>query len=163
MKITFDPVKRAVTLAERGLDFEDAAEVFCGDTLDFPDDRRDYGELRMLTVGHLRGRMVIVIWTPRGNARHVISMRKQMPAKKRALGSDLKKIDRHAVQPHEYDEIPELTEEWFASADHHRGRKLVRRGRPKSDDPKQLVSLPLDAEGLAWFKRTRARYQPRLR
>ena len=76
MKITFDPVKRAVTLAERGLDFEDAAELFRGDTLDSPDDRRDYGELRMLTVGHLRGRMVIVIWTPRGNARHVISMRK---------------------------------------------------------------------------------------
>ncbi len=69
MKITCDPVKRATTLAERGLDFEDAAEVFRGDTLDFPDDRRDYGELRMLTVGHLRGRMVIVIWTPRGNAR----------------------------------------------------------------------------------------------
>ena len=59
MKITFDPVKRAVTLAERGLDFEDAAELFRGDTLDSPDDRRDYGELRMLTVGHLRGRMVI--------------------------------------------------------------------------------------------------------
>jgi hypothetical protein len=40
MKITFNPVKRAVTLAERGLDFEDAAEIFRGDTLDFPDDRR---------------------------------------------------------------------------------------------------------------------------
>jgi uncharacterized DUF497 family protein len=36
MKITFDPVKRAVTLAERGLDFEDAAELFRGDTLDSP-------------------------------------------------------------------------------------------------------------------------------
>lgn len=52
MKITFDPVKRAVTLAERGLDFEDAADLFLGDTLDFPDDRQDYGELRMVTVGH---------------------------------------------------------------------------------------------------------------
>jgi uncharacterized protein (DUF4415 family) len=85
-----------------------------------------------------------------------------MPAKKRALGSDLKKIDRHVVQPHEYDEIPELTEEWFASADHHRGGKLVRRGRPKSDDPKQLVSLRLDAEVLRWFKRTGAGYQSRI-
>jgi len=76
VKITLDPVKRAMTLADRGLDFEDAAELFRGDTLDFPDDRREYGEVRMLTVGHLRGRMVIVIWTPRGNARRVISMRK---------------------------------------------------------------------------------------
>jgi uncharacterized DUF497 family protein len=30
MKLTFDPVKRAVTLAERGLDFEDAADLFAG-------------------------------------------------------------------------------------------------------------------------------------
>jgi uncharacterized DUF497 family protein len=63
MKIIYDPVKRAITLADRGLDFEDAAEVFRDDTLDFPDHRRDYGELRILTVGHLRGRMVIVVWT----------------------------------------------------------------------------------------------------
>jgi uncharacterized DUF497 family protein len=36
MKITCDPVKRAVTLADRGLDFEDAVEVFRDETLDFP-------------------------------------------------------------------------------------------------------------------------------
>jgi uncharacterized protein len=85
MKITYDPVKRAVTLAERGIDFEDAAEVFSGDTMDYPDDRRDYGELRMLTVGHLRGRMVIVVWTLRGSARHVISMRKSECPRKSAF------------------------------------------------------------------------------
>jgi hypothetical protein len=50
MKITCDPARRAVTLAERGLDFEDAAEIFQGETLDLPDDRRDYGESRMLTL-----------------------------------------------------------------------------------------------------------------
>ena len=86
MKITFDPAKRAFTLAERGLDFEDAAEVFLSDTLDFPDDRRDYGELRILTVGHLRGRMLIVVWTPRGSARHVISMRKANAREKARFG-----------------------------------------------------------------------------
>jgi uncharacterized protein len=86
MKITFDPVKRAATLAVRGLDFEDAAELFRDDTLDFADDRRDYGELRMLTVGYLRGRMMIVIWTPRGSARHVISMRKANAREKARFG-----------------------------------------------------------------------------
>ena len=91
MKITCDPTKRATTLAERGLDFEDAAEGFRGDTLDFPDDRRDYGELRMLTVGHLRGRMVIVIWTQRGNARHVISMRKANAREKTRFGKRFEK------------------------------------------------------------------------
>jgi uncharacterized protein (DUF4415 family) len=85
-----------------------------------------------------------------------------MPAKKRVLGSDLKKVDRHVIQPHEYEEIPELTDDFFERADHYRGGKLIRRGRPKSDDPKQLVSLRLDAEVLRWFKRTGAGYQSRI-
>ena len=62
--------------AERGLDFEDAPIIFSGDTIDDPDERRDYGERRMITAGYLRGRMVNVVWTPRGAARHIISMRK---------------------------------------------------------------------------------------
>lgn len=85
-----------------------------------------------------------------------------MTARKSATGSDLKKVDAHIVQPHEYDEIPELGDEWFASADLHDGGKLVQRGRPKSDDPKQLVSLRLDAEVLRWFKSTGAGYQSRM-
>jgi uncharacterized DUF497 family protein len=76
MKITFDPAKRSQTFDTRGLAFEDAALVFEGQTLDMIDDRSDYGEERIITVGHLVGRMVIVVWTQRGDARHVISMRK---------------------------------------------------------------------------------------
>ena len=76
MRITFDPAERNATLADRGLDFADAAEVFAGPTYDLADDRQDYGETRIVTVGWLHGRMVIVVWTPRGEARHVISMRK---------------------------------------------------------------------------------------
>jgi uncharacterized DUF497 family protein len=76
MDITFDPAKRDWTLRVRGLDFAEAADVFAGPTADAADGRRDYGEVRMITAGLLRGRMVIVVWTPRGNGRHVISMRK---------------------------------------------------------------------------------------
>jgi uncharacterized DUF497 family protein len=89
MKITFDPVKRASTLRDRGLDFADAAEVFAGKTLNIPDERHDYGELRIITVGLLRGRMVIVVWTPRGGARHVFSMRKANDREKARFGKRL--------------------------------------------------------------------------
>jgi uncharacterized protein len=51
MKITFDPNKRKITLSDRGIDFADAVEVFSGVTLDFQGDRKDYGELRFITVG----------------------------------------------------------------------------------------------------------------
>lgn len=76
MAITYDPLKRQVTLNDRGLDFEDAAEVFGQPNYTMTDDRQDYGETRYLTIGHLRGRMVVMVWTPRGGDRHVISMRK---------------------------------------------------------------------------------------
>jgi uncharacterized protein (DUF4415 family) len=73
-----------------------------------------------------------------------------MTGKKRALGSDLKKVDRHVIQPHEYDEAPELTEEMIERGDLYHGRRLIRRGRPKSADPKQQITLRLDAAVLRW-------------
>lgn len=76
MKITFDQQKRDVTFETRGLAFEDAATVFNDRTLDQVDDRFNYGEERIITIGYLDSRMVVVVWTERGEARHVISMRK---------------------------------------------------------------------------------------
>ncbi|MHB8270910.1 BrnT family toxin [Bradyrhizobium sp.] len=76
MKVTFDPAKRLATLRERGIDFAtDAEKVFAGRVATVIDDRFDYGEVRNSTAGWLDGRMVTVIWTARGFARHVISMR----------------------------------------------------------------------------------------
>lgn len=75
MQIEFDPEKRSRTLVERGLDFESAREVFGGPVVDIPDDRQDYGEPRTITFGLLGGRMVALVWTPRGEARRIISMR----------------------------------------------------------------------------------------
>ena len=76
MRLSFDPDKRDRALAERDLDFAAAVEVFTGRTYDQQDERFDYGEVRMITVGHMAGRMVVVVWTQRGDARHIISMRK---------------------------------------------------------------------------------------
>ena len=76
MRVTFDPVKREKALAERGLDFEDAALVFEGVTVEVEDTRKDYGEVRMICFGTLAGRIVVVGYTPRGAERHVFSMRK---------------------------------------------------------------------------------------
>jgi len=60
MQITFDPAKRERTLAERGLDFVDAALVFAGVTLELEDLRKDYGEVRIICYGYLAQRMVVV-------------------------------------------------------------------------------------------------------
>jgi len=89
MHMTLDPAKRARTLAERGLDFADAAIVFKGDTLEVEDSRRDYGELRIICFGLLAGRMVVVGYTPRGADRHIFSMRKANEREQERIGPQL--------------------------------------------------------------------------
>jgi uncharacterized DUF497 family protein len=76
MRITYNHRKRDTTLAERGLDFRRAREVFDGAHLTREDERIDYGELRFITIGWLDSRLVVLAWTARGRARRVISMRK---------------------------------------------------------------------------------------
>lgn len=88
-KITYDPVKREKTLRERNLDFEDAASVFDGVTIDAVDNRHDYGEERVVTYGLLELRVVAVVWTERGDARRIISMRKATIREEKAYWQQL--------------------------------------------------------------------------
>jgi uncharacterized DUF497 family protein len=76
MTVEFDDAKRVRTLAERGLDMARAGEVFDGACLTVEDDRVDYGEPRYITIGFLDERMVVLVWTPRGDVHRIISMRK---------------------------------------------------------------------------------------
>jgi len=85
MRITFDPAKRERTLAERGLDFEDAALVFEDVTVEIEDRRKNYDERRIICYGMLKGRLVVIGYTPRGSARHVFSMRKANEREKTRL------------------------------------------------------------------------------
>jgi uncharacterized DUF497 family protein len=76
MLIEFDADKRDTTFSQRGLDFARAAEIFSGRQYTGEDLREDYAEPRYITVGLLDGRMVVMVWTPRGEARRIISLRK---------------------------------------------------------------------------------------
>lgn len=76
MEISFDPDKRRRTLAERGLDFADAGQVFAGPTLTLEDCRFDYSEPRWQTYGLLNERLVMIVWAETENGRRIISMRK---------------------------------------------------------------------------------------
>lgn len=77
------------TLHERGLDMADTAEVFVGTTIALADTRLDYGEDRFMTVGYLKDRMVVVIWTMRGTSRRIISLRKANDREQDAYRSSL--------------------------------------------------------------------------
>ena len=76
MNIEYDADKCALTLMARGLDFARAGEVFAGPHFTDEDGREDYSEIRYITIGKLDHRMVVMVWTLRGEARRIISMRK---------------------------------------------------------------------------------------
>jgi len=77
MKFLWDEAKRQSNLLKHRLDFRDAEIVFDGLTLNFEDDRIDYGEQRFITIGLLSGEFVVIAHTEENeNDTRIISMRK---------------------------------------------------------------------------------------
>jgi uncharacterized protein (DUF4415 family) len=60
------------------------------------------------------------------------------------------------------DDPPEITEAWLQEADLMKGDKVVRRGRPKLENPKQLLSLRLQPEVIAAWKASGSGWQTRM-
>jgi uncharacterized protein (DUF4415 family) len=60
------------------------------------------------------------------------------------------------------DDAPELTDEYFERADLYVGETLVRRGRPKSEAPKQAVKLRLSPDVVKHFRAGGAGWQTRI-
>lgn len=60
------------------------------------------------------------------------------------------------------DDAPELTDDWFQSADQYEGGKLVRRGRPRSENRKTAISLRVDADVLERFRASGPGWQSRM-
>jgi len=89
-----------------------------------------------------------------------------MTERKRAIHTDLAKLDAHEIQPEEYDDIPELTDEWFDKAEFAIGDTVIRPakrpGRPKSDTAKKLIALRLDPDVIERFRGTGPGWQSRI-
>jgi len=76
MRFLWDQSKRQQNLRDHGLDFVDAARVFRGPTYTFEDDRYQYEERRLVTLGLLNGIPVSVVHTETDDRIRVISFRK---------------------------------------------------------------------------------------
>jgi uncharacterized protein (DUF4415 family) len=67
-----------------------------------------------------------------------------------------------SVRTSSRDEAPEITDSWIEEAELRRGQKVVRRGRPRLANPKQLLSLRLPPDVIASWKATGPGWQTRM-
>ena len=77
-------------------------------------------------------------------------------ASPRSLGSDLAKVAAHVIQPDEYDELPELTDDLLARGTVNKG------GRPRSENPKKLISIRLPEDVILKWRATGPGWQTRM-
>jgi uncharacterized protein (DUF4415 family) len=83
-------------------------------------------------------------------------MTARKPASRRTLGSDLKKVDAHRIKRSEYRELPELTDEMLERAVINKG------GRPRSPNPRRLISLRLPADVIERWRASGPGWQTRM-
>ena len=74
----------------------------------------------------------------------------------RSLGSDLVKVAAHVIQPEEYDELPKLTHDMLARGIVNKG------GRPRSENPKKLISIRLPEDVILKWRATGPGWQTRM-
>ena len=77
-------------------------------------------------------------------------------ASRPTLKSNLTKVDAHAIQPSEYEELPELDEDMLARAVVNKG------GRPRSDSPRKLITLRLPPDVIERWRATGPGWQTRM-
>ena len=75
---------------------------------------------------------------------------------RRSLGSDLARVDAHVIQPHEYEDAPELTDEMLARGVVNKG------GRPRSANPRKLISIRLPEDVIERWRATGPGWQTRM-
>lgn len=77
-------------------------------------------------------------------------------ASRRSLGSDLSKVAAHVIQPEEYEELPELTDDMLARGQVNKG------GRPRLENPKKLISIRLPEDVIQRWRATGPGWQTRM-
>jgi uncharacterized protein len=84
LEFEWDPAKAAQNLADHGVGFEAARNVFKDPfALEWLDDREDYGETRYVIIDMVDDRLLYVAYTLRGEVIRLISARGAEPHERR--------------------------------------------------------------------------------
>ena len=77
-------------------------------------------------------------------------------ASPRSLGSDMGRVKAHVIQAHEYEDLPELTDDMLARGTVNRG------GRPRAENPRKLISIRLPEDVIQRWRATGPGWQTRM-
>src|SRR5208283_2203382 len=150
MKYEWDEAKNRKNLAKHGLSFEDAEQVFSGPCVTFEEDRFAYGEERLITLGLLAGRLVVIAHAPRDEGTRIISMRKgnrrEQKIHQERLGSDYRMSDADI----DYSDIPALD------------KTFLKKATTAWPPAKKQLTIRLDEDILDWLKGHGKGYQTRI-
>jgi uncharacterized DUF497 family protein len=78
MDFEYDPTKSAMNLAKHGIDF-DRAQALWDDPWILEAPAKTEDEPRFLSIGKIEGKHWAAVWTPRGAAVRIISVRRARP------------------------------------------------------------------------------------
>jgi uncharacterized protein len=74
--ISWDESKRLGNVRKHRIDLAELEPVFDNPMISVEDDSEPYGELRLQSLGFWHGRVIFLVWTPRGDdTAHLISCR----------------------------------------------------------------------------------------
>ncbi|MBJ6801608.1 BrnT family toxin [Geomonas propionica] len=77
MKFEWDDRKNCLNREKHGCDFADVPEMFLSNRFEMQDDRRDYGDPRIIVIGNINSRIMVGVFTMRGtDTIRIISLRK---------------------------------------------------------------------------------------
>ena len=85
MKFEWDSQKADKVLQDREIDFRDLISVFSNIRTERPSDKD--GEFRWVTVGMVKGKLVAVVYTRRGDVFRIITARRARKNEERAYHS----------------------------------------------------------------------------
>jgi uncharacterized DUF497 family protein len=80
----WDDARNSANITKHEIDFEDAIGIFESSVLIRTDDRRDYGEVRVVAVGVVDNPELAVVYTVRGTRRRIISARRTKISERKA-------------------------------------------------------------------------------
>ncbi len=93
MKFEWDETKKATHFEKHGIGFEEAQDLFCGTykdkTLHKVDTRKDYGEIRINSVGMTNNGLIITVaMTWRNGSIRIINARRSSKSERRFYNGD---------------------------------------------------------------------------